>query len=60
MRTIKEFSVIIIGALVISFIFRTAAFATYYIPSESMVPTLQVGDRLAVSKFSYGWSFEWG
>ena len=56
MRTIKEFSVIIIGALVISFIFRTAAFATYYIPSESMVPTLQVGDRLAVSKFSYGWS----
>jgi signal peptidase I len=37
-------------------LFQTTAFATYYIPSESMVPTLQVGDRVAVSKFAYGWS----
>jgi len=37
-------------------LFQTAAFATFYIPSESMVPTLQVGDRVAVSKFAYGWS----
>ena len=56
MRILREFGVIIVGAFVISFVFRTAAFATYYIPSESMVPTLEVGDRLAVSKFSYGWS----
>ena len=51
----RELVVTLIGALALSFAFRTAAFAVYYIPSESMVPTLEVGDRIAVSKYSYGW-----
>ena len=37
-------------------IFRTTAFAMYHIPSESMLPTLAVGDRITVSKFAYGYS----
>jgi signal peptidase I len=42
--------------LALVFIINTTAFASYYIPSESMTPGLLVGDHLVVSKFAYGYS----
>jgi signal peptidase I len=34
----------------------TFGFAAFHIPSESMQPSLEVGDRVLVSKFAYGYS----
>jgi signal peptidase I len=36
-------------------VFSTFAYELRSIPSESMVPALQVGDRVAVAKFAYGY-----
>lgn len=46
----------IAGAFLAYLAFTTMAFANYRIPSESMVPHLEVGDYIAVSKFAYGYS----
>ena len=54
-RWLPEFLRTIIGVGLFTFALKTVAFATYYIPSESMVPTLEVGDRLVATKFDYGY-----
>ncbi len=46
----------IIGALIIAIIIRSFIFQPFYIPSSSMEPTLLIGDRIFVSKYTYGFS----
>ena len=43
-------------ALIIAIIIRSLFIQPFYIPSSSMEPNLLVGDRLFVTKYSYGYS----
>ena len=43
-------------ALIIAVIIRSLLIQPFYIPSSSMEPTMLVGDRLFVTKYSYGYS----
>ncbi len=47
-----------IGLLVLAVLaFHSFIAKPFYIPSESMMPGMLVGDRLVVTKYAYGWSY---
>jgi signal peptidase I len=49
----KEIPLLIGLAIVIAFLVKTFVAQAFYIPSGSMIPQLNVGDRVVVSKLAY-------
>jgi signal peptidase I len=49
----RELPILIVVALVVAVIIKTFFIQAFYIPSGSMEPTLEVGDRVMVNKLSY-------
>ena len=52
-RSVLSWSWVLMAAVVLALLMRTFLVAAFFIPSESMEPELQIGDRLLVSKLSY-------
>jgi len=53
LRFVIEWGLVLLIAIGVAFGMRQFVVGTYYIPSQSMEPTLMVGDRILVSKLSY-------
>ena len=53
-RTIREWTEALIFAVVVATIVRTYIFAPFQIPSGSMLPTIQIGDHIFASMYTYG------
>jgi signal peptidase I len=52
-RWVVEWAVVLMVALAVALLVRTFVVQTFFIPSASMEPTLQIGDRILVDKLSY-------
>jgi signal peptidase I len=52
-RWLREAIIVVIVAVLVAVLLRTFVVQTFFIPSGSMEPTLQVGDRILVNKLSY-------
>jgi signal peptidase I len=52
-RTLLEWAAVIAGGIVIALLVEAFFIQAFWIPSPSMVPTLEVGDRVLVNKLSY-------
>lgn len=54
-RVVTEWVAIVAVALALALAARQWVFQTFSIPSESMVPTLDIGDRIVVQKIFWSW-----
>ena len=52
-RDIREYAILAVVAIVLASLIRAFVGLAFYIPSESMVPTLKVNDRVLVSRMTY-------
>lgn len=51
--TFKDMLQVIVAAFVLAFLLKTFVVGNFWIPSESMVPTIEVNDKVIVTNFSY-------
>jgi signal peptidase I len=54
-RALAETAIMILVAVLLAELMRTFAFQTFWIPSSSMVPALDVYDRVVVQKAFFTW-----
>jgi signal peptidase I len=52
-RSMLEWFGVIVGALLVALFARATVVQAFYIPSGSMLPTLEIGDRVLVNRLSY-------
>jgi signal peptidase I len=52
-RWLREGLLVVVVAVLVAVLLRAFVVQTFYIPSGSMEPTLQIGDRILVNKLSY-------
>ena len=52
-RTARELPILVGLAVLIAFLFKAFVAQAFFIPSGSMIPELEIGDRVVVSKLSY-------
>ena len=55
-KSIIDNIITLVYALIIAIIIRSLLIQPFYIPSSSMEPNLLVGDRIFVTKYTYGYS----
>lgn len=53
---LAELPVLLLVAFILALLLRSFLVQAFYIPSESMVPTLEIGDRVLVNRLSHRWS----
>jgi signal peptidase I len=49
----REFPVLVVAAFALALLIKTFVLQAFYIPSGSMLPTLEIGERILVEKISY-------
>jgi signal peptidase I len=52
-RNFIEWVVVVVGAVLVAIVLRLLVVQAFYIPSASMEPTLEIGDRVLVNKLAY-------
>jgi signal peptidase I len=55
-QQLREWGSFLATLVLLVFSFNTLAFAAFHVPSESMLPTLRVGDHFYAAKFAFGYS----